>query len=221
MGCRRIFVGLVLVVVTAAAVFADVKLPAIIGNNMVLQQGRKVPIWGWAEPNEQITVSVSWQNMPLVLIADKNGRWIFKIDSPAPGGPYEMTISGKNTITIKNILVGEVWVCSGQSNMEFSVGSMQRGNTGGFDVKQEIAEANYPEIRLFTVQKRVADTPQSNCVGNWRFCSPQTVQGFSAVAYFFGKELHKELNAPVGLINTSWGGTPAEAWTAQGTKDAA
>jgi len=138
---------------------------------------------------------------------------MFKMNSPAAGGPYEMTISGKNTLTIKNILAGEVWVCSGQSNMEFSVGAMEGWKSGVFDVKQEIASADYPKIRLFTVQKKVADTPQSDCVGNWQLCSPQTVGGFSAVAYFFGRELHSNLNVPVGLIHTSWGGTPAEAWT--------
>jgi sialate O-acetylesterase len=117
-----------------------------------------------------------------------------------------MTISGKNTVTIKNILVGEVWVCSGQSNMQMAV-------TQSANAQQEIAEADYPDIRLFTVERKVADQPQSNCVGSWVKCSPQTVGDFSAVAYFFGRELHKELNVPVGLIHTSWGGTPAEAWT--------
>jgi sialate O-acetylesterase len=213
MSCRRIVVGLVFVVVTAATVFADVRLPAVIGDNMVLQQGKKVPIWGWAEPGEQIMVGVSWHSMRWGVTADKDGRWMVKMNSPAAGGPYEMTISGKNTLTIKNILAGEVWVCSGQSNMEFPVAAMEGWKTGVFDVKQEIASADYPKIRLFTVQKKVADTPQSDCVGNWQLCSPQTVGGFSAVAYFFGKELHSNLNVPVGLIHTSWGGTPAEVWT--------
>jgi sialate O-acetylesterase len=206
MSCRRIVVGLVLVVVTAAAVFADVRLPAVISDNMVLQQGKKVPIWGWAEPGEQIMVSISWHSMQWGVTADKDGRWIFKMNSPSAGGSYEMTISGKNTVTIKNILVGEVWVCSGQSNMQMAV-------TQSANAQQEIAEANYPDIRLFTVERKVADQPQSNCVGSWVKCSPQTVGDFSAAAYFFGRELQKELNVPVGLIHTSWGGTPAEAWT--------
>jgi sialate O-acetylesterase len=211
--CRKVIFGLVLVAVTSAAALADVRLPAVIGDNMVLQQGVKVPIWGWAEPNAQIMVSVSWHSMRWGVTADKDGKWVFKMNSPAPGGPYEMTITGNNTVTIKNILVGEVWVCSGQSNMEFSVGAMQGWKTGVFDVGQEIAAADYPKIRLFTVQKMVADTPQSDCVGDWQLCSPQTVRGFSAVAYYFGRELHQNLNVPVGLIHTSWGGTPAEAWT--------
>jgi len=206
MSCRRIVVGLVLVVVTAAAVFADVRLPAVISDNMVLQQGKKVPIWGWAEPGEQIMVSVNWHSMRWGVTADKDGRWLFKMDSPSAGRSYEMTISGKNTITIKNILVGEVWVCSGQSNMQMAV-------TQSANAQQEIAEADYPDIRLFTVERKVADQPQSDCVGRWVTCNPQTVGDFSAVAYFFGRELQKELNVPVGLIHTSWGGTPAEAWT--------
>jgi len=206
MSCRRIVVGLVLVVVTAAAVFADVRLPAVISDNMVLQQGKKVPIWGWAEPGEQIMVSVNWHSMRWGVTANKDGKWIFKMNSPSAGGSYGMTISGKNTVTIKNILVGEVWVCSGQSNMQMAV-------TQSANAQQEIAEANYPDIRLFTVERKVADQPQSNCVGSWVKCSPQTVGDFSAAAYFFGRELQKELNVPVGLIHTSWGGTPAEAWT--------
>ena len=117
-----------------------------------------------------------------------------------------MTISGKNVIEIKNIMVGEVWVCSGQSNMQMAVQSSA-------NAKQEIAGAAYPKIRLFTVKRKVAEKPQSDCEGSWTECSPETVPGFSAVAYYFGRTLHKELNVPVGLIHTSWGGTPAEAWT--------
>ena len=125
---------------------------------------------------------------------------------PKLGGPYEITFKGKNTITIKNILAGEVWVCSGQSNMEMAVRSSA-------NAEQEIAAANYPQIRLFTVEKKVAEKPLDDCKGKWVVCSPETVGGFSAAGYFFGRELHKELKQPIGLINTSWGGTPAEAWT--------
>jgi len=205
--CTLIFnLVLVLLFVGTGAAVADIKLPAIIGDNMVLQQGGKVPIWGWADPSEEVTAGVSWNSTKLAVTADKDGKWTIKIDPPKAGGPYEMTIAGKNTITIKNILVGEVWVCSGQSNMQMAVQSSA-------NAKQEVAEAGYPKIRLFSVKRTVADKPQSDCVGNWTECSPETVPGFSAVAYFFGRELHKQLNVPVGLIHTSWGGTPAEAWT--------
>jgi sialate O-acetylesterase len=197
---------LVLLLANAGTAFADVKLPAVISDNMVLQRGRKTPIWGWAEPGEQIMVGVSWRNMAWGVTADKNGKWSLVMTPPKTAGPYEMTFSGKNTITVKNILVGEVWVCSGQSNMQMSVRSSA-------NAEQEIAEADYPSIRLFAVERKVAEQPQTDCVGSWQLCSPQTIPGFSAVAYFFGRELHQRLDIPVGLIHTSWGGTPAEAWT--------
>ncbi|MHC4594755.1 MAG: sialate O-acetylesterase [Planctomycetota bacterium] len=197
---------LLLLLVSACASFADVRLPAIIGDNMILQRDKKAPVWGWAEPGEEVMVSVSWRSMKWAVTADKNGKWEFEMKSPKAGGPYEMTLSGKNTITIKNILVGEVWVCSGQSNMAMSVSSSA-------NAEWKIAAANYPKIRLFTVERKVAEQPQSDCEGSWTLCSPETVPGFSAVAYYFGRELHKKLDVPVGLIHTSWGGTPAEAWT--------
>ena len=196
----------VLLLVNAGAALADVKLPAVISDNMVLQGNKKVSIWGWAEPGEEVMVGVSWHSMKWAVTADKDGKWKFKMNSPKTGGPYEMTISGKNTITVKNIMVGEVWVCSGQSNMQMSV-------KASANAEQEISAANYPNIRLFTVTRKVATEPQSDCVGSWTLCGPQTVPGFSAVAYYFGRELHKELNVPIGLIHTSWGGTPVEAWT--------
>jgi len=199
-------VFVILLLVSAGAAWADIKLPAVISDNMVLQSNKKVSIWGWAEPGEEVMVGVSWHSMRWAVTADKDGKWKFKMNSPKTGGPYEMTISGKNTIKVKNILVGEVWVCSGQSNMQMSV-------QASANAKQEISAANYPNIRLFTVTRKVATEPQSDCAGSWTLCSPQTIPGFSAVAYYFGRELHKKLDVPIGLIHTSWGGTPAEAWT--------
>ncbi|UCG50134.1 MAG: hypothetical protein JSU94_10160 [Phycisphaerales bacterium] len=201
----RLF-GIALLLVSAGGAFADVRLPAVIGDNMVLQGGGKAPIWGWAEPKELVTVRIGAGAKARTVRAGEDGRWMLKIDVPDAGGPYEMTIRGKNTITVRNILVGEVWVCSGQSNMQWPV---QRAANSA----QEIAAADYPKIRLFTVQRKVADSPQSDCTGQWAECSSATAGGFSAVAYFFGRELHKELDVPVGLIHTSWGGTPAESWT--------
>jgi sialate O-acetylesterase len=128
------------------------------------------------------------------------------MDSPKVGGPYKMTIAGKNVIEIDNIMSGEVWVCSGQSNMQWSV---QNSN----NPKEEIAAADYPNVRLFSVTRKVAQKPLKDCQGSWAPCSPETVPGFSAVAYYFGRKLHKDLDVPIGLIHTSWGGTPAEAWT--------
>jgi len=231
-GTGILILYLCLLLAGAGTVWADVRLPAVIGDNMVLQRGQKVPVWGWAQPGEEITVAVSWHNMRWAITADKDGKWRFEITPPNAGGPYEMTIGGKNSITIKNILVGEVWVCSGQSNMWWPVNRSA-------SAEQEIAAANYPNIRLFTVRAGVAEQPQSDCAGgwqaslkelflaqhlgqpqpdwagSWQICSPQSIGGFSAVAYYFGRELHKELNVPVGLIHSSWAGTPAEAWTSR------
>lgn len=195
-----------LIALLSAVSSAEVRLPAIFGDNMVLQAGTHVSLWGWADPNEEINVRVSWSKIDWTIPADNQGRWILQTASPEIGGPYEITFKGKNTITIKNILAGEVWVCSGQSNMEMAVRSSA-------NAEQETAAADYPQIRLFTVEKKVAEKPLDDCKGKWVICSPQTVGGFSAAGYFFGRELHKELKQPVGLINTSWGGTPAEAWT--------
>jgi sialate O-acetylesterase len=196
---------------TAASAGADVKLPAIIGDNMVLQQGMKPPIWGWADPGEKVTVSLNGKEISST--ADSQGRWQVKLPKMKAGGPYDVTISGKNTITLHNVLVGEVWVGSGQSNMEFGVG-------GANNAQQEISSAHFPQIRMFTVAKKVGTEPLADVEGHWVECSPQTVGGFSAVAYFFGRDLHQKLGVPVGLIHTSWGGTPAEAWTSRPTLEA-
>ena len=193
-------------IVPSPAALADIRLPSIIGDNMVLQGGDVVAIWGWADAGEEISVRASWRNAGWTTQADAAGRWTSRMTPPDVGGPYEITLKGKNTVAIRNILVGEVWVCSGQSNMQMSVRSSANAD-------QEIAAAGYPKIRLFSVERKVAETPRDDCQGKWVECSPETVGDFSAVAYFFGRELHKQLNAPVGLIHTSWGGTPAEAWT--------
>jgi sialate O-acetylesterase len=208
-----LFVFSLLLLSSVTAVFADVKLPTIIGDNMVLQRGKKVPIWGWATPGEEVMVGVSWTSMKWAVTANEDGKWMFKLIPPKTIGPHEMTISGKNEIKLKNIMVGEVWVCSGQSNMQWTVQNSANS-------KEEIAAANYPKIRLFYVTRKIAHEPQSDCEGSWTECSPETIPGFSAVAYFFGRKLHKELNVPIGLIHTSWGGTPSEAWTRRGVLEA-
>jgi sialate O-acetylesterase len=195
-----------IVLVLSGVVLADVRLPSVIGDNMVLQQGSSVPIWGWADPYEKVTITASWGSGKWETTAGQDGKWMVKIEPGKAGGPYEMTIDCNNPITLKNVLVGEVWVCSGQSNMEFPI--RQLANPA-----QDIAEANnYPQIRMFTVGKKVMYTPMTNCQGRWLVCSSHTVVGFSAVGYFFGRDLNKQLNVPIGLIHTSWGGTPAESW---------
>ena len=205
-----VFSLLAVLIVSSHAVFAEVKTAAIIGDNMCLQQGVPAPLWGTADPDEQVTVAFLEQKKSAT--ADKEGNWKVTLDPLKAGGPFEMTITGKNTISIKNILVGEVWVCSGQSNMEF-------GLRGAIHSAEEIAKADFPKIRLFTVQKTVATQPKKDVIGKWVECSPATAGNFSAVGYFFGRDLHQALNTPVGLIHTSWGGTPAEAWTSKETLD--
>src|SRR5512133_2925160 len=188
---------------------AQVRLPKIIGSNMVLQQGLPIPVWGWALTGEKVTVKFNGQSSSAK--ADKDGKWLVKLQPSVAGGPYEMTVSGKNIIILRNILVGEVWVCSGQSNMEWTVSNVN-------DAPNEIASANYPKIRLFTVPKRISAKPETDLQeGEWVECNSSTVPGFSAVGYLFGRNLHKELNIPIGLIHTSWGGTNIETWTSAQT----
>ncbi len=204
-GLLRIVASCLGLVCSASLALAEVKLPAVVGDNMVLQRGRPVPIWGWAEAGEDVTVAVAGQSVTAKAAAD--GRWKATLAELNSTEPLEMTIKGSSgsQVTLKNVLVGEVWVCSGQSNMQMSVKASN-------NAEDEIAAADYARIRLFTVARKTAGSPQSDCTGQWSQCSPETVPGFSAVAYFFGRHLHKELDVPVGLINTSWGGTPSEAW---------
>ncbi len=206
--CVRILTCCALLASWSALAAAAVKLPAVIGDNMVLQRGRPVPIWGWAGKGEEVTVAVAGQS--LTTKADDQGRWKVVLDKLDVGEPLEMTVQGSSgsTLTLKNILVGEVWVCSGQSNMEFPLNA-------GKNAKEEAAAAQYPKIRLFTVKKNNTPQPQIDCSGNWTECSPATVGGFSAVAYFFGRDVFQQLGVPVGLIHTSWGGTPAQLWTSR------
>jgi len=200
--CTMLVAG-VLCLVPAAR--ADVKLSGMFSDHMVLQQGAPVPVWGRAKPGEQVAVKFGEQSENAT--ADDAGKWQVKLHPLRPGGPHELTVSGNNTITLKDVLVGEVWVCSGQSNMEFALVAAKNAT-------QEIQDANYPQIRLYTVPRAVAAKPLSDTHGSWAVCGPQSVGGFSAVGYFFGRDLYKTLNVPIGLIHTSWGGTPAEAWTA-------
>lgn len=193
-------------------VHADVKLPAIFTSNMVLQRDTRLPVWGTADAGEAVKVTFGTQEKSTTAAAD--GRWKVELDAvPASAQPAELRVTGNNTVTFSNVLVGEVWVCSGQSNMEWAL-----RNTNDFTTA--IAEAQHPNIRLFTVKKKVSQDPLNDVEGAWVECSPQTVPGFSAVAYYFGREVQQKLDVPVGLINSSWGGTPAEAWTPRDAMEA-
>lgn len=187
---------------------ANISLPAIFTDNMVLQRETEVKIWGWAKSLEKVTLQASWSGETFETVADNYARWEIILPTPKAGGPYQITLKGYNQITLSNILVGEVWLCSGQSNMEWPAAS-------GIDGKEEaIKNAKHPNIRFFTVQHRTATVPQIDLASEgWEICSPETMTYFSAAAYFFGKKLQEELDVPIGLIHSSWGGTPAEAWT--------
>jgi sialate O-acetylesterase len=180
---------------------------------MVLQQQTDAPIWGWAEPGEKISVKGSWDAPAAKTVAGTDGKWVLKLKTPKAGGPFTLTVKGTNDITLKNVLVGEVWICSGQSNMQFTLGKGQRWYTGDINGDAEVPAASYPEIRFFTVTPKYNEAPQADCNGAWKPCTPETVKTFSAVGYYFGRELHKKLGVPVGLICAAYGGTPAEAWT--------
>ena len=195
---------------------SNLKLPSLIGDDMLLQQKTTAKIWGKANPGQKIAVSASWKAEGQA-ITGKDGTWSVPITTPEAGGPYTLTISANDTaINIKNILIGEVWFCSGQSNMEMPVAGwppsdtiMHSGNT--------IASAAIPEIRLFNVEKRISGEPVDECSGRWVVSTPSTVLPFSATAYFFGKKLYNELHVPIGLIESAWGGTPSESWTSSGS----
>lgn len=186
----------------------NISLPAIFGENMVLQRDVPITVWGKADSGGVVTVEIAGQKKS--VLADENNRWQIKLRPMKAGGPHTMKVYGADTTIFQNVLVGEVWLCSGQSNMEFTVRNSK-------DAQREMNEANYPEIRMFTVQKEVSDKPKDDCVGDWKVCTPENVGDFSAVGYFFSRYLHQQLQVPIGMIHTSWGGTPAEAWTSYET----
>lgn len=187
---------------------AKVTLPQFFNNNMVLQRSKPIPIWGTANPNEKI--SIRFHKQSAVITADTQGKWLVKLKAENAGGPYTLTINGENTIEFKNILVGDVWLCSGQSNMEWVVGL-----SNNFEVEK--ASANTPNIRHIKILKEISFEPQSDVKETkWDVCSPETVGNFTAVGYFFAKKMYEETHVPVGLINSSWGGTNIETWISRG-----
>ncbi|TKK64284.1 sialate O-acetylesterase [Ilyomonas limi] len=191
----------------AASSLANIRLPNVINNNMVLQQQSSVTLWGWAEPGEKVIITTSWDNKMDSVTTTRDAKWQVPITTPKAGGPYTITLKGNNSITLDNVLIGEVWVCSGQSNMEMS------GSWGLQDIKNELPTAYNTNIRFFHIPKTTAEFPQDNCAGEWEICDSNTLKTFSAAGYFFGKQLNQKLNVPIGLIESAWGGTPAEVWT--------
>jgi len=192
-----------LLLAAPGAATADVRLPALFSNHMVLQRDHANPVWGWADAGENVVVVLGGQTKKTT--ADDAGKWRLLLDPIPAGGPHTMVVEGKNRIALEDILVGEVWVCSGQSNMAWTV-----SNTYSADLTRQTA--HYPRLRVITVPRVGTQEPQDDFKGEWKLCSPDNVYGFSAVGYFFGRVLHQALNVPIGLIHDSWGGSACEAW---------
>lgn len=195
--------ALTIATLISGSLHAEVKPNPLFTDGAVLQRGQAVPVWGTARDGEKVTVEF---NNEKVSTTAADGKWNVKLPPQKEGGPFTMKITGDNSVTVNNLLVGEVWVCSGQSNMAFNF-------AGTHNAKEEGPKADFPKIRMFTVQKKPSVKPLTEAVGNWVECSPQTVNGFSAVGYFFARDLYQKLGVPIGMIHTSWGGTPAQAWT--------
>ncbi len=195
--------ALVLAAVSSGSLLAEVKPNPLFTDGTVLQRGQAVPVWGTARDGEKVTVELGQQKLSTTAA---NGIWRVELKPLTAGGPFTLTIAGDNTVTVNNVLVGEVWVCSGQSNMEWTFNKAA-------NAAEERPKATYPKLRMFTVAKTVSIKPLAEAKGSWVECSPETVGGFSAVGYFFARDLYQKLGIPVGMIHTSWGGTPAQAWT--------
>jgi sialate O-acetylesterase len=195
---------------------AKIVLPSVFSNHMVIQQKTNAAIWGKGIPNHVIKISTTWSTKTYASKSDKDGKWKILVSTPAYGGPYSVTISDGTKLTLQNILIGDVWVCSGQSNMEMPLAGWGKIK----DYQEEIAAAKYPDIRLLQVNHVVSNMPLENAEvanGGWMSCTPENISGFSSTAYFFAREVYKKTGIPIGLIHTSWGGTIAEAWTSRST----
>ncbi|MFO0817485.1 MAG: sialate O-acetylesterase [Pirellulales bacterium] len=204
--------GMAIVAVTIGALMggssakADVKLPKIFGDHMVLQQKSQAAIWGWAEKDEEVTVTVAGASASAK--AGEDGKWLVRVATPEAGGPHEVVIKGKNEVKLTDVMIGEVWICSGQSNMEWSVAASA-------NAAEEAKNGEHPRIRMIKVGRNPAEKPADDITGSWAAASPTSVPQFSAVGYYFARHLQQELNVPIGMINTSWGGTICEAWTSR------
>jgi len=204
---KHILLTLVLLSLFNMNMFGKIILPSVFSDNMVLQQNSKVAIWGWSDPGETVRIVASWNSKDTIKVkADNTSAWKTTIPTIGAGGPYSIKILGNGKVELKNVMLGEVWICSGQSNMEMSV------NWKLINGEEEAAKANNPNIRIFHVQKIGADYPQQTCNATWTLCTPETMRATSATGYFFARQLQQKLNVPVGIIVSAWGGTPAEVW---------
>jgi sialate O-acetylesterase len=206
---RKILILSLVLVACSTLIFANIKLPALVGDNMVLQQQTEVKIWGWAKAGSKISISPTWETKTYTTNTAKNGTWQTVIKTPIPGGPYRIKLSGDGDLTLSNVLIGEVWVCSGQSNMEMTM----RGNSSPIlNANQIILDADHPNIRLFKVKSSSSITPLDDVKGQWDQSTSATAREFSAIGYQFAQILNKKLNVPIGMIMTTVGGTMVEAW---------
>ncbi len=204
------FLSVALVWALADFVRADVTPNALFGDHAVLQRDMEIPVWGKAAPGEKITVRFA-EKISTTTVAGPAGRWSARLPAQPAGGPFKLTFEGKNRIELDDVWVGEVWLCGGQSNMERQLG-LRAGQQPIDNWRQEVAVADYPQIRHFAVERTPADKPKDDTGGQWDVCSPRTVAQFTAIGYFFGRDLHRQLHVPVGLIHASWGGAAAESW---------
>lgn len=216
------FIPAIATTLACACVSAEVQLPNILSSGMVLQRETSVSLWGWARPDETVKIEASWPNGTVETKGDADGRWRVMLPTPGAGGPHTIKFSGENSITLSDVMIGEVWVCSGQSNMEWPLKGIGPGREDVPSAEDEIRNAKYPAIRLFTVANVLSAAPRSDVTGKWAACSPETARDFSAVGYFFARDVQmrlanssQEKPVPIGMISADWGGTPAEAWTSE------
>jgi sialate O-acetylesterase len=196
---------LMVLLIPGNSALAGITLPSVFSDNMVLQQNSEATIWGWGNAGELVKIVAGWNSADTITVkADNSARWETSLKTVDAGGPYSIQILGSSAVELKNVMLGEVWICSGQSNMEWSV---IMGIDNG---EEEASKADHPGIRIFHIPKKGAEYPQQDCDASWKVCSPETMRTTSAVGYFFARELHKNLNVPVGIIVSAWGGTPAE-----------
>lgn len=204
---KKFLLTLTILFAISPLLFAKITLPSVFADNMVLQQNSDVAIWGWSNAGETVKIVASWASKDTVKVkADNTSAWKTTIKTVGAGGPHSIKIIGDQGVTLNNVMLGEVWLCSGQSNMEMSV------NWKLINGEEEAAKANNPNIRIFHVQKIGAEYPQQTCNATWTMCTPETMRATSAVGYFFAREIQQKLNVPVGIIVSAWGGTPAEVW---------
>ncbi|ULQ58302.1 sialate O-acetylesterase [Flavihumibacter rivuli] len=204
---KRFAIVLFCSLLVTGSAWSQLRLPAILSSGMVLQQKDSVTLWGWSGSGEKVYVTTGWDNRKDSTISTNMATWRLKVKTPAAGGPYTITITSRNTIVLEDVMIGEVWVCSGQSNMEWSY------YNGTSDIQPEFATAFNRNIRFFHVPRTASYHPQDDLKASWAVCDSNTIKSFSSVGYFFGKNLQQNLHVPIGLINASWGGTPAETWT--------